>query len=61
MFFQMESLYLGDRQNLDAARSELAAVQVKCEKLLVKVCTKCYGCNVIWKKQFMPTPTKILV
>ena len=49
VFFQLESLYLGDRQSLDAARGELAAVQVKCEKLLVKVCTKYYGCNVIQK------------
>ena len=41
--FQLESLYLGDRQSLDAARGELAASQVKCEKLLVKVCTKYNG------------------
>ena len=35
--FQLEHLYLGDRQSLDAARSELAAVQVRNEKQLVKV------------------------
>ena len=35
--FQMENLYLGDRQSLEAARSELAAVQVKNEKQQNKV------------------------
>ena len=33
----MENLYLGDRQSLEAARSELAAVQVKNERQQNKV------------------------
>lgn len=34
---RLEHLYLGDRQSLDAARSELAAVQVRNEKQQVKI------------------------
>lgn len=36
-FFQHDTIYLGDRHAVETARSELAALQVKTDKLIMQV------------------------